>query len=197
LSAAKASVQQEQQREREQITLLNSLKPRRDLMCLADVVDVDAQTERGGFPFRPTTVEKGAERQDNYHLHVASRPILSPETLVEEPYRPERGRKRQTAEEDEGEATETEESEDAGMDVDGQSQETEVPHRPIRGIRRGVQPVPTARTLPVARSRLLRTTRSAPVGSLQRSVGRLNDGVDEDAMDLEGGLSAWVGRTDF
>lgn len=166
-------------------------------MCLADVVDVDAPTERGGFPFHPTTVEKGAERQDNYHLHVASRSILSPETLDEEPYRPERGRKRQTAEEDEGEATETEESEDAGMDVDGQSQETEVPHRPIRGIRRGVQPVPTARTLPVTRSRLLRTTRSAPVESLQRSLGRPSDGVDEDAMDLEGGLSAWVGRTDF
>lgn len=166
-------------------------------MCLADVVDVDAPTEREGFPFRPSTADVCVDRQDNYHLHVASRPILSPKTVDEEPYRPERGRKRQTAEEDEGEATETEESEDAGMDVDGESQETEVPHRPIRGIRRGGQPVPTARTLPVARSRLLRTTQSAPVGSLQRSLGRPVDDGPETAMDLEGGLSAWVGRTDF
>jgi hypothetical protein len=194
LSAAQASVRQEQQREREQIALLNSLKPRRDLMCLADVVDVDApMIERGGFPFRSTVADVGAERPDNYHLHVASRPVLSPDALEEEPYRPERGRKRQTAEEeDEGEATETEESEDAVMEVDGERQATEVSHRPIRGIRGGAQPALTTRALP-SRRRLLRTTQSAPVGTLQRSLG----GPSDTAMDLEGGLSAWVGRTDF
>lgn len=202
LSAAKASVQQEQQRERlerEQIALLNSLKPRRDLMCLADVVDVDVdrerETERERLALRSTLPSDDSTRPDNYHLHIASRPA-QPTTPEEEPYRPERGRKRHTVEEDEGEATETEDMEDADMEMDVVGQENGVSHRPIRGIRRtaGVQPIPTSRPLPVTRSRPLRPTQSAPVGTLQRPAGGASA---EMGMDLEGGLSAWVGRTDF
>lgn len=164
-------------------------------MCFADVVDVDAPMEGGSFPFRSSVSD--AERPDNYHLHVASRPAVSPDTLEEEPYRPERGRKRQTAEEDEGEVTETEDlGDDTVMEVDGESQETEVSHRPIKGIRRGAPAAPTTRAIP-SRRRLLRTTQSAPVGSLQQSLDGANGGSLSTAMDLEGGLRAWVGRTDF
>lgn len=211
LSAAKTEIQEEryrQQLEREQIALLNSLKPRRDLMCLADVVDVDTDREAGmssRFPLSGTsslvTSPSEMPRPDNYHLHVAARSTPT-STMEEEPYRPERGRKRHTVEEeDEGEATEVEDDDDVGMEVDASAEESDMIQRPIRPIRRGaVQPVSAPRTVITGRNRTLRPTQSAPVAAFPGfDWQEATNSPHASARDVvfEGGLSAWVRRTDF
>jgi hypothetical protein len=178
-------------------------------MCLADVVDVDTSREAGmssRFSLSGTsslvTSPSEIPRPDNYHLHVAARSIPT-STLEEEPYRPERGRKRHTVEEeDEGEATEVEDDDDAGMEVDALPEESDMTHRPIRPIRRGagVPPVPASRTVSTGRNRTLRPTQSAPVASFHGFFGNESTNLPQSSerdVAFEGGLSAWVGRTDF
>ena len=136
-------------------------------------------------------------RPDNYRLYSASRAPPST-TVEEEPYRPERGRKRHTVEEDEdeGEATEMEDD-DAEMDVDISAEATATSHRPIRPIKRstGAQP---ASGLASGNRRTLRPTQSAPVASSHGYFGALQPSEPtEREVGFEGGLSAWVGRTDF
>lgn len=181
LAAAKTEIQQDryrQQLEREQIALLNSLKPRRDLMCLADVVDVDAEREeatasRFALPGARSLANPPTElpRPDNYHLHVAR--TTSTPTVEEEPYHPERGRKRQTVEEDEGEATEVEDDDDMEMDVETTPADSSASHRPIRPIKRSaaVQQGPDSRTAVTGRNRTLRPTQSAPVARFRGFFG--------------------------
>lgn len=200
LWAAKTEIQQEQYRqqlEREQIAMLNSLKPRRDLMCLADVVDVDAGCE-DLTASRLSTSPMEMPRADNYHLYSASRAPTAT-TVEEEPYRPERGRKRHTVEEDEGEATEVEDD-DAEMDVEVSTEGTASPHRPIRPIKRSTaaQTASGPRSVASGNRRALRPTQSAPGASFQGyfGVAQLSEHTERE-VGVEGGLRAWVGKTDF
>ncbi|GHJ86685.1 hypothetical protein NliqN6_3087 [Naganishia liquefaciens] len=205
LSAAKTEMEQEryrQQLEREQIAMLNSLKPRRDLMCLADVVDVDANANAMRENLTPSsrlsTSPIEVPRTDNYHLYSASR--ATPTMAVkEEPYHPERGRKRHTVEEDEGEATEVEDD-DADMDADAAAAEHLPSHRPIRPMKRSTA-APTAsasKTLAGGSRQRLRPTQSAPVASSSGYLGTIQSSeTTEREVVFEGGLSGWVGRTDF
>ncbi|KAJ9119715.1 hypothetical protein QFC22_003425 [Naganishia vaughanmartiniae] len=226
LTSAKASVQEEQERarlEKAQLALLNAIKPRRDLMCLADIVDDDSEPRKlwqaGDYPESHSTSEAsrtGHTKADNYHLYLASRPSHTEEPIEEEPYRIERGRKRHTVEEDEGEVTETDdvEGDDAEMDIDQPSSATTIGcSRPIRPIKRSAgfnassqthsTNDPSAQGTFTPRNRHLGLSRSAPLNSLPLSFGEGQERKQVPRNDismtegLEGGVAAWVGRTDF
>ncbi|KAJ9097196.1 hypothetical protein QFC21_004865 [Naganishia friedmannii] len=226
LSSARASVQEEQERarlERAQLALLNAIKPRRDLMCLADIVDEDTDSRKlwqTGDHSEALSVSDTSRachtKSDNYHLYLASRSSHAEEPLEEEPYRLERGRKRHTVEEDEGEVTETDdvEDDDAGMDIDQPSSATVAGcSRPIRPIKRSAGITATSQSHSTAdssaqgtitpRNRQLGLSRSAPLSDLSLGFGeqqareRLPTSGLCIADGLEGGVAAWVGRTDF
>ncbi|KAJ9110495.1 hypothetical protein QFC19_001621 [Naganishia cerealis] len=228
LSSAKASVQQERERvriEREQMALLNAMKPRRELMCLADIVEDGADSrengiwQEGGHSRSPLLQgASGVEyaKADNYHLYLAAQTTHTSDPLEEEPYRLERGRKRQTVEEDEGEATETEDiaADDGEMDIDQLSSTLlTTSGRPIRPIKRNAglhassqaqsYLTPSADATVTQRNRQLRLTRSAPLDSLHLSFGeeqfheRMAISDINTVERLPGDLAEWVGRTDF
>lgn len=219
LSSARASVFEEQERarlEKAQLALLNAMKPRRDLMCLADIVDEDADTQELYHSESLLTTDAsrtGYTKADNYHMYLASRPSHTEEPIEEEPYRLERGRKRHTVEEDEGDLTETDdvEGDDEGMDIDQPSNATVAGcSRPIRPMKRSTgfnASSPTPSTVSPStpgtvtpRNRRLGLSRSAPL-ALPLSFGEQQERERMPRSELSiaegGGVVAWIGRTDF
>lgn len=190
-------------------------------MCLADIVDDDTDSPGLCQPadhlksLSTSAASRTAHtKADNYHLYLASRPTPAEEPLEEEPYRLERGRKRHTLEEDEGEVTETDdlEGDDAEMDIDQPSTISAL-NRPIRPIKRNAgfnassqthsTASPSTRSVITPCHRQLGGSRSAPLSALPLSFdvepGREDMRTNDLSVGqgLEGGVGAWVGRTDF
>ncbi|KAJ9127660.1 hypothetical protein QFC24_001070 [Naganishia onofrii] len=221
LSSARASVFEEQERarlEKAQLAMLNAMKPRRDLMCLADIVDEDADTQELYHSESLSTSvasRTGYTKADNYHMYLASRPSHTEEPIEEEPYRLERGRKRHTVEEDEGDLTETDdvEGDNEGMDIDQPSNATVAGcSRPIRPMKRSTgfnassqtpsTVSPSTQGTVTPRNRRLGLSRSAPLAlplsfEEQQERERMPRSDLSAAEGLEGGVVAWIGRTDF